>query len=146
MIRPATVADIPFLVTRGPAYLREAAAGGTYSPEAAERSFRSMLAQEGYRVLVSDTDGQIDGIAILAVDRAWTAEPWGYIQSFYVDPKMRGVGIGRDLMKAAASFFDAAGCAATYALGTGDDRLFGNLAAKFGFKPEGRVFMRSAHA
>ena len=78
---------------------------------------RLMAGEEGFPmalVAIDGTDRPI-GLAHLLLHRStWTNGWYCYLEDLFVDPRERGKGIGRALIKAVYAEADARGCSRTY--------------------------------
>lgn len=106
MLRPATGADVPLIVTvvnRAYRVEDEFIHGDRITPEAVAAS----LADHGRHVIVAQADagGRLDGAVLIEIRGAH-----GYFGPLAVDPDSQGRGIGRMLVEAAAAFCRARGC------------------------------------
>ena len=64
---------------------------------------------------VAEVDGRLMGLTHYLFHRhAWKIESVCYLQDLYVDPKARGLGLGRKLIEAVYARADAAGAPAVY--------------------------------
>ena len=91
---------------------------------------------------------RLAGIAIVATDDHFIAEPIGYLIKFYVSPDARGSGAARALIGACVDWFDDRHCVdawATATAGIGQDDAFINLLGKVGFSPVGPTLRRLQH-
>ncbi|MEM6276723.1 MAG: GNAT family N-acetyltransferase [Pseudomonadota bacterium] len=68
-----------------------------------------------FRGLVADTSGVLRGIVHFVFHpHAWRVEDTCYLQDLYVDPSVRGTGLGRKLIEAVYSAADDAGSPSVY--------------------------------
>ena len=79
-----------------------------------EAELREILAEpEKNGVFVADREGAIVGFIEVSI-RPWAegcaTRPVGYVEAWYVDPSVRGSGIGRRLLDAGESWAGARGC------------------------------------
>lgn len=81
-------------------------------------TFRRLLSDEPqeFRGLVAEArDGRLVGIAHYLLHRhCWKVENVTYLQDLYVDPVMRGRGVGRALIEGVYAAADAAGAPSVY--------------------------------
>ena len=90
----------------------------TSVPEAVYVStFARLLGEDpqDFSALVAEVDGRLMGLTHYLFHRhAWKIESVCYLQDLYVDPKARGLGLGRKLIEAVYARADAAGAPAVY--------------------------------
>ena len=90
----------------------------TSVPEAVYVStFARLLGEDpqDFSALVAEVDGRLMGLTHYLFHRhAWKIESACYLQYLYVDPKARGLGLGRKLIEAVYARADAAGAPAVY--------------------------------
>jgi ribosomal protein S18 acetylase RimI-like enzyme len=107
-IRAATPADVEALVR-----LLEQLHPAFPANRALARSvLETMLSQNGRRVLVAETEGQVRGTAdlIIVPNLTHDASPWAIVENLVVDEQSRGRGIGRSLMDDIVRRAEDAGC------------------------------------
>jgi GNAT superfamily N-acetyltransferase len=90
----------------------------TSLPEAVYLStFARLLGDDpqDFSALVAEADGKLLGLTHYLFHRhAWKVENVCYLQDLYVDPDVRGTGLGRSLIEAVYARADAAGAPAVY--------------------------------
>lgn len=91
---------------------------GTSVPEAVKAStFARLIGSDprDFNGLIAMVDGRPMGIAHFLVHRhGWKIEDTCYLQDLYVDPQVRGTGLGRALIEAVYAAADAAGAPSVY--------------------------------
>jgi GNAT superfamily N-acetyltransferase len=92
-----------------------------------------LLADPRRRVLVGTVDGAVVGMAIGRVDEVGEAS-LGIIDACFVEPRARGVGVGRALLEGLVSWLQAAGCRGVDVSALPGDRETKNLLEATGFK------------
>ena len=112
-VRPATPADLAFVVELRMALLREHGSNPIYArlrpdaPERARRIFAAQLASPNERIFLAESDGRVIGI-IRCVESSGSPllDPtrYAYISSAYVRPEARRRGALRALVAAARSW------------------------------------------
>jgi ribosomal protein S18 acetylase RimI-like enzyme len=112
-VRPATPADLAFVVELRMALLREHGTNPIYArlrpdaPERARRIFAAQLASPNERIFLAESDGQVIGI-IRCVESSGSPllDPprYAYISSAYVRPEARRRGALRALVAAARNW------------------------------------------
>jgi GNAT superfamily N-acetyltransferase len=111
-IRPATAADVPLILAliRGLAEYERA-------PEAVIANEEDLL-RDGfgpnpfYFCLIAEHDGQPAGFAFYFFDYStWIGRPGIYLEDLFVYPELRGLGIGKALLKQVAAIAVEKGCA-----------------------------------
>lgn len=93
----------------------------TILPEDIYRSsFDRMLAGNSgasneFRGMIAEVDGEPNGLVHYYFHRhGWKIEDVCYLQDLYVDPSVRGTGLGRALIEAVYEVADKEGCPAVY--------------------------------
>jgi len=87
------------------------------SAEVYDVAFERMLTDDPheYSGLIADIDGQPVGLAHFLFHRSlWTVEDTCYLMDLFVDPSVRGKGVGRALIEAVHAAAKAAGIPETY--------------------------------
>jgi len=111
-IRPATAADVSLILAliRGLAEYERA-------PEAVIATEEDLL-RDGfgpnpfYFCLIAEHDGRPAGFAFYFFDYStWIGRPGIYLEDLFVYPELRGLGIGKALLKQVAAIAVARGCA-----------------------------------
>ncbi|MGA2889167.1 MAG: GNAT family N-acetyltransferase [Terracidiphilus sp.] len=111
-IRPATREDVPQIL----AFVRALA---TYerAPEAVTAT-EAELEQNGfgenpyYFCLIAEHDGRPAGFALYFFDfSTWLGRPGIYLEDLFVEPELRGLGIGKALLERVAAIAVEKGCA-----------------------------------
>ncbi|MGA2847766.1 MAG: GNAT family N-acetyltransferase [Terracidiphilus sp.] len=111
-IRPATAADVSLILAliRGLAEYERA-------PEAVIATEEDLL-RDGfgpnpfYFCLIAEHDGQPAGFAFYFFDYStWIGRPGIYLEDLFVYPELRGLGIGKALLKQVAAIAVEKGCA-----------------------------------
>ena len=146
--RAATPEDLPVLLALAETFVAESALGYRFDAASAERAFWLYLVEPATDVLVVGGASGLAGVAIVATDDHFIAEPTGYLIKFYVLPDARGTGAGRALIGACADWFDDRRCIdawATATAGIGQDPAFVALMGKAGFSPVGPTLRRLRH-
>lgn len=112
MIRPATAADVPLILAliRGLAEYERA-------PEAVIATEEDLL-RDGfgpnpfYFCLIAEHDDKPAGFAFYFFDYStWIGRPGIYLEDLFVYPELRGLGIGKALLKEVAAVAVEKGCA-----------------------------------
>jgi GNAT superfamily N-acetyltransferase len=139
--RVATTADLPTLVElwdqavaeldgqRGGALL----AGSLVSPGPLFEALQSALSDDDRLLVLGDTDGASVGLAAARCDRK-RREPVGVVDTIYVEPSARQVGVGEAMLDLVVQWSVARGC-----VGVDAPALPGNRAAKAFFEGQGFV-------
>ncbi|MGC9158268.1 MAG: GNAT family N-acetyltransferase [Terracidiphilus sp.] len=111
MIRPATRADIPQIL----AFIR-ALAAYERAPDTVTAT-EAGLERDGfgpnpyYFCLIAELDGRPAGFAFYFFNYStWTGRPGLYLEDLYVEPELRGRGIGRALLARVAAIALEKGC------------------------------------
>jgi GNAT superfamily N-acetyltransferase len=111
-IRTATEADIPQIL----AFIR-ALAAYERAPRAVKATEADLL-RDGFgprpffECLIADCDGQPAGFAFYFFDYStWMGRPGIYLEDLFVDPGVRGHGIGKALLQRVAAIALEKGCA-----------------------------------
>lgn len=110
-IRPATRADIPQILT----FIRALAA---YEREPqAVKATEAGLERDGfgpnpfYFCLIAERDGRPAGFALYFFNYStWVGRPGIYIEDLFVEPELRGLGIGKSLLERVAAIAVEKGC------------------------------------
>ena len=111
-IRPATAADVPLILSlvRGLAEYERA-------PEAVIATEEDLL-RDGfgpnpfYFCLIAEHKGRPAGFAFYFFDYStWIGRPGIYLEDLFVYPELRGLGIGKALLKQVAAIAVEKGCA-----------------------------------
>ena len=111
IIRTATAADVPQIL----AFIRALA---TYerAPDAVSATEAGLL-RDGfgpspfYRCLIAEHDGRPAGFALYFFNYStWMGRPGLYLEDIFVEPELRGLGIGKALLKEVAAIAVAEGC------------------------------------
>jgi len=111
-IRPATAADVPLILSliRGLAEYERA-------PEAVIATEEDLL-RDGfgtnpfYFCLIAEHEGRPAGFAFYFFDYStWIGRPGIYLEDLFVYPELRGLGIGKALLKQVAAIAIEKGCA-----------------------------------
>ncbi|MGD0800620.1 MAG: GNAT family N-acetyltransferase [Terracidiphilus sp.] len=109
-IRPATREDIPRIL----AFIRSLAAY-EHAPDAVTATEES-LEREGfgpnpyYSCLIAEHDGQTAGYAIYFFNYSTWVGPGIYLEDLFVEPELRGLGIGKLLFQQVAAIATERGC------------------------------------
>ena len=112
IIRPATAADVPLILAliRGLAEYERA-------PEQVIATEEDLL-RDGfgpnpfYFCLIAEHDGKPAGFAFYFFDYStWIGRPGIYLEDLFVYPELRGLGIGKALLKQVAAIAVEKGCA-----------------------------------
>jgi GNAT superfamily N-acetyltransferase len=111
IIRPATRADIPQILL----FIR-ALATYEHEPEAAVATVAD-LERDGfgpnpfYFCLIAEHDSQPAGFALSFFNYStWVGRPGVYVEDLFVEPKLRGLGIGKALLQRTAAIAVENGC------------------------------------
>jgi GNAT superfamily N-acetyltransferase len=110
-LRPATPADVPQILQ----FIRDLA---TYErePDAVLATEADLLRdgfgpQQRFHCLMADYDGVPAGFALYFYSYStWAGHAGIYLEDLYVDPALRGKGIGKSLLSAVAAIAVAEGC------------------------------------
>src|SRR5262249_5092920 len=104
----------------------------------------SSVTRDGARVIVLESDGQVQGFAV--VHRMLTlhrAAPVAYLSALVVNSQTRGQGLGRALVDAASQIGAEWGCG-TLELTSNDRRIHAHqFYTSLGFSSESRKFRRA---
>jgi GNAT superfamily N-acetyltransferase len=110
-IRPAMRADVPYIL----AFIRSLAAYER-APEAAIAT-EADLEQYGFSdnplffCLIAEHDGRPAGFALYFFNYStWTGKPGIYLEDLFVEPELRGLGIGKALLLKVAAIAREKGC------------------------------------
>lgn len=111
-IRPATAADVGLILK----FIR-ALAEYEREPDAVEATEEDLL-RHGFgenpyfQCLIAEQDGAAAGFALYFYDYStWLGRPGLYLEDVFVDPRYRGLGIGKALLKRLAAIALEKGCA-----------------------------------
>ena len=111
IIRPATRADIPQILT----YIR-ALAAYERAPDAVTATEEG-LERDGfgpnpiYFCLMAEHDGKAAGFALFYYNYStWLGRPGIYLEDLFVEPELRGLGIGKALLERVAATAVEKGC------------------------------------
>jgi GNAT superfamily N-acetyltransferase len=98
-VRPLASADAPAWRALWEGYLDFY--GEVLDPVVTDGTWQGLLAAEGMAGLAAELDGRVVGIAHV-VDHAstWSLGGVSYLEDLYVDPEVRGRGVGRALIDA----------------------------------------------
>ena len=107
-------------------------------PEVYESTWSRILADEDIHALAARSGDQVVGIAhYMFHPHCWSTTPACYLQDLFVDPEMRGQGIGRHLIEAVAAHARTHGATRLYWLTQSDNadarQLYDRLAKHNGF-------------
>ncbi len=111
IIRPATAADVPLILS----FIRALA---TYerAPGAVSATEEGLL-RDGfgphpyYECLIAECDGQPAGFALYFFNYStWMGQPGLYLEDLFVQPELRGRGIGKALLQRVAAVAVDKGC------------------------------------
>jgi GNAT superfamily N-acetyltransferase len=110
-IRPATRADVPQILR----FIR-ALAAYERAPEAVEAT-EAGLERDGfganpfYFCLMAEQDGRAAGFALCFFNYStWLGRPGIYLEDLFVEPELRGLGIGKALLERVAAIAVEKGC------------------------------------
>jgi GNAT superfamily N-acetyltransferase len=111
LIRPATRADVPQIL-----FFIRALAAYEHAPEAAVATVAD-LERDGfgpnpfYFCLMAEHDGRPAGFALSFFNYStWVGRPGVYIEDIFVQPELRGQGIGKALLQRVAAIAVEKGC------------------------------------
>jgi GNAT superfamily N-acetyltransferase len=110
-IRPATPADVPQILTfiRGLALYERAPNEVTVTEEDLLRD--GFGSQPFYHCLMAEQDGEPAGFSFFFFNYStWKGRPGVYLEDLYVEPRFRGLGIGKALLQRTAAFAVEKGC------------------------------------
>lgn len=110
-LRPATPADVPQILQ----FIRDLA---TYErePDAVLATEADLLRdgfgpEKRFHCLMADYDGRAAGFALYFYNYStWAGHAGIYLEDLYVDPALRGKGIGKSLLSGVAAIAVAEGC------------------------------------
>lgn len=96
-----------------------------------------------FRAVLAEKDGEAVGLVLFYPDfSTLRGEPGVYVQDLFVDERLRGQGIGRQLLARARSLADACWGARYLTLSVGPENASAKSAyAKLGFRPRGYDFL-----
>lgn len=110
-IRPAARADIPLILN----FIRSLAAYER-APQAAVAT-EADLEEHGFGAnplffcLIAEHDGRPAGFALYFFNYStWTGKPGIYVEDLFVEPELRGLGIGKALLQKVAAIAQEKGC------------------------------------
>lgn len=110
-IRPATREDVPLILN----FIR-ALAAYERAPQAAVAT-EADLEEHGFGVnplffcLIAEHDGRPAGFALYFFNYStWTGKPGIYVEDLFVEPELRGQGIGKALLQKVAAIAQEKGC------------------------------------
>ena len=110
-IRTAIPADVPQIL----AFIR-ALAEFEREPEAVEATEEGLLrdgfgSQPFYHCLIAEHDGRPAGFALYFFNYStWVGRPGIYLEDLFVNPELRGLGIGKALLQRVAAIAGEKGC------------------------------------
>jgi GNAT superfamily N-acetyltransferase len=109
-IRPATRADVPQILTfiRALAAYERASDAVTTTEEGLERE--GFGPNPFYFCLIAEHDGQAAGYAIYYFSYSTWVGPGIYLEDIFVEPQLRGLGIGKALLERVAAIAVESGC------------------------------------
>jgi GNAT superfamily N-acetyltransferase len=110
-IRPATPADVPqiLMFIRGLALYERAPNEVTATEEGLLRD--GFGPQPFYHCLMAEQDGEPAGFSFFFFNYStWKGRPGVYLEDLYVEPRFRGLGIGKALLQRTAAFAVERGC------------------------------------
>lgn len=110
-IRPATPADVPQILAfiRDLALYERAPKEVTATEEGLMRD--GFGANPFYSCLMAEEDGAPAGFALFFFNYStWKGRPGVYLEDLFVEPRFRGMGIGKALLKRVAAFAVERGC------------------------------------
>lgn len=110
-IRPAIPADVPQILAfiRGLALYERAPHEVTATEEALLRD--GFGPNPFYHCLMAEHDGQPAGFSFFFFNYStWKGRPGVYLEDLYVEPRFRGLGIGKALLQQTAAFALEKGC------------------------------------
>lgn len=120
-----------------------------YEIEFNERRTRDTLyayiSSEDCGVVLVEHEGALAGFALLALDRDFHNEIFGYIIKFYIREPFRKLGYDRLLAEKCGAWFEQMNVHSVFATATaniGEDKLFTNLLKKYGFEELGPTLYR----
>jgi ribosomal protein S18 acetylase RimI-like enzyme len=110
---------------------------GTYRPEVWERRVGYYLRRDPEASQVAEADGAVVGfmLADLRGGEFGLEEPSGWVERFGVDPRYRGLDLGRLLFAAVADHLRAAGAKTVRTLVDSEDRGVAGFLGALGFRP-----------
>jgi ribosomal protein S18 acetylase RimI-like enzyme len=111
--------------------------GGAYRPEVWERRISYHLRRDPETALVAEHEGEVVGFMLGDVRSGefGLEEPTGWIEVVGVDPRTRGVGVGRQLAEEMFARFRARGAARVRTLVEDDREELVKFFASVGFEP-----------
>lgn len=126
-------------------FIEESSYNLTYSEENTTRTLYQFINHPNVAILAVLRENEVAGFSILSRDNEFHNEYFGYLIKFYVSPKHRGKGVGRELMQETVDWFDSTDCINSFATASaniGQDQLFRNLLKKFGYSQDGEQLIR----
>lgn len=128
-------------------YAKESAHGRTFSLSNASDYVSTLFSHEDAQafIAIDPVSGQCAGFSFVGKTTDFWQEPFGNLMYFYVTQDYRGTHTGRLLLEASVQWFDENQCSKVFATDSasiGEDKLFNNLLAKYGFKKSGNVLQR----
>lgn len=110
-IRPAIPADVPQILAfiRGLAFYERAPQEVTVTEQGLLRD--GFGPNPFYHCLIAEQDGEPAGFALFFFNYStWKGQPGVYLEDLYVEPRFRGTGMGKALLRRVAAFAVEKGC------------------------------------
>lgn len=126
-------------------FVNESGLPVTFSRSNALEHITLLLNHPDVEAILSYKDGKLAGFAGIRRYNDAHHEYLGDVMKLYVMPEFRGKGIGRELFSEIVEWFDDNDCVISFVEGAaaiGNDKMFANLAGKFGYKPLGTCLAR----